>query len=415
MCCTEAVGRGEELLRISLDNCWTAEAARACPELATLGEELLEAISDASLITLHVLVIRSQRSAAKDLCRQEHVQLLDSAIFETLLDWSSEDLQMLAGSKWAMVAQACRRDIADEFAELDEVLGEFLQEYSISAESFLWAHRLLISRSLQFFMDDGSVLYLLGPGQDMFNHSVDVPSGFDDVSLCTCENTGQRSLIIRAYRDFKANEQAFYSYSGACNGRLLLMAGFVIPENPFNAVELACTFPVTAASLPLFRSLAEGLDAGVRAPGSAAAEETKNEFIETLPHNSDQAHALLLHVRLGGNALNAQLERVLAFFRLAGICRGRSSPSADDLAACDTDTNSRAQAAGQLRDHLQQMLGCYPSTLEQDLAAFPEVEAAAAAGDAVASRKSSCLRVLIGEKQIFAEALAYLGKRATVA
>lgn len=410
MGCVEAVAQGEELLRISLSRCWTAEAAKACPELAALGEELLEAISDASLIAFHILVVRSQVMAATDECRREHVSLLESADFETLLDWNSEDLQMLAGSKWMMVAQACRQDIVDEFAELEDILGEFLQSHQITADSFLWAHRLLISRSLQFFMDDGSVLYLLGPGQDMFNHSVDVPLGFDDVSLSTCSNTGQRSLVIRAYRDFKASEQAFYSYSGASNGRLLFMAGFVLPDNPFNSVELACGFPVTADTLPMFQSLAQGLDAGLRTPGSAAAEAMKNEFIETLPNDSETPNEAVLHVRLGGEALHAQLERVLAFFRLHQVCRGGATPSADDLAACDRDAASRVRAVGQLRGQLQQMLECYPRTLEQDEAELPGAEAAAAGGDAAARRKASCLRVLIGEKQIFAQALAYLEK-----
>merc|ERR1719336_3751674 len=122
-------------------------------------------------------------------------------------------------------------------------------------------------------MEGGELLYILGPGQDMFNHSLDAPVGSEDVVLCGSGDA--RELVIRAYKAFAAGEQACYSYSGACNGRLLMMAGFVLPDNPYDAVELAFPFDVSEASLPLFQALARGLNAGLPAPGVAAAEETR--------------------------------------------------------------------------------------------------------------------------------------------
>mmetsp|Transcript_1646 Transcript_1646/g.5078 ORF Transcript_1646/g.5078 Transcript_1646/m.5078 type:complete len:445 (-) Transcript_1646:2-1336(-) len=403
MCCIEEVKQGSDLLSIPLSKCWTAESAKSSPELATLGDELLEAISDESLIALHILVVKSQGAAAEDACRRQHVAALEKAEFETLLDWSAEDLTMLAGSKWAMVVPKQLEDMREEFDELQDLLGDFFRTHDITWDSFFWAHSLLTSRSVSFYMEDGSTLLVLGPGQDMFNHSVDVPVGNDDVSICTSD-TGHRLLTIRAYKDFNVGDQAFYSYSGASNGRLLMMAGFVIPENPFNAVELFFEFPVSTASRPLFCSLAEGLDAGVRAPGSVAAE-TKSAFLDTAEESA------ALHVQLTGQDVSAQLERVLAFFRLSHLCQGGAAPTPEELAASDGSEACQRRALLQLREHLLQMLKLYPTTLEEDEASLLAAEAQAGKAKAKERRGESCLRVLVGEKRIYGQALAWLEGR----
>lgn len=412
MRCIEGVHAGEELLRISLAKCWTSEAAKECAELTALGEEVLEAVSDASLIALHILVVRAQGASTPDPCRKEHVIALEASEFETLMDWGEEDLKMLAGSKWAFVAPACRSDIEEEFGELQEILGEFFSQFSISVADFLWAHKLLISRSMQFFMEDGSLLYLLGPGQDMFNHSIEAPVGDSDVNLVSCAETGHRFLVIRAFRDFKAGEQAFYSYSGASNGRLLMMAGFVIPDNPYNSVELTFTFEVNDSSRPMYNALAKGLQEGICTPGAVAVEETRDEFLEELL----ESNQVVLHMRLAVNGLKAQLERTLAFFRLAQLCSGGRLPSQERLDTCHHPNDEcRVKAEETLRRALTQMLARYATSLEEDEAALPQAEEAAAAGASGPSglqlrRRASSLRVLIGEKQIYKLALEHLRK-----
>jgi len=399
------------VLRIAVERCWTAEAARSCPELAALGEDLLEAISDASLIALHILVVRAQGPQTPDPWRREHVALLRSATFETMLDWSEDDLFMLSGSKWAQMAPQCLQDMKEEFAELHEVLGEFLAMHGIEEAGFLWAHKLLISRSVQIFMEDGPLLYILGPGQDMFNHSADAPVGSEDVVLRG--EGAERALCIRAYRDFAAGEQAFYSYSGACNGRLLMLGGFVLDENPNDAVELALTLDTNQASLPLLHALARGLQTGLRASGTAAAEETSDEFLEEVPDSSQ----VVLHMRLGKRDLPGQLARIQAFFKVVQLCTGGLAPSQERLDSLDKDPADpvNVQARDTLVKILQAMLAGYLTPLEQDEATLPDAEAEAWASRAGPEgdrrrRWVSCLRVLIGEKRIYKMALEHLAK-----
>jgi len=416
MRCTEDVREGEEFMAIAVSKCWTASAARECPELAALGEDVLECVSEYSLIALHMLVVRSQSSAAEDF-RGRHIALLTSAEFETLLDWEEAELQMLAGSKWAMVPPACKQDIEQEFEELEDVLGEFFSAHAIDSASFLWAHRVLMSRAVQFFMEDGSMLYVLG-GADMINHSVDVPVGNDDVKLRRSEASGEQLLTVCACKDYQSGEQAFFSYSDASNGRLLMMAGFAVADNPFDAVELMLTFPVSPHSLPHYLTLAKALEAGLRTPGAAVTEETKAEFLETLPPEAEQPTEVALHVRLNQNMLSAQLERVLAFFRLQQLCRGGTAPTPEELAASFEDSHNasvqgsgRNQALKSLQGALVSMHKGYPRSLAEDQAELSIAEAAAKYGNRAAQRKAMALRVLIGEKLVFQKALALLEEK----
>ncbi|CAE7569761.1 LSMT-L [Symbiodinium sp. CCMP2592] len=353
MICRRAVESGEVLLRLDLSVCWTAETARASGALAELGDLAAE-LSEATQIALHLLVVSN--GAAAERFRHEHVKTMCATTTETLLDWTDEELEVLAGSKWQMVAHEMREDIIAEHAELEEVIGDFLQTHGITQEKFLWAHKILLSRAMTFYREGGSRLMVLGPGQDMFNHSCEAV-GYEDVKLETVE--GKDMLVIRAFKPFAEGEQAFYSYSPASNGRLLLMGGFVVPGNPFDSVELMLTFPVNPSSAPLFQQLAEGLRSAPLTDGVAVAEETQDEFLQLLPPPPERHTEAALHVRLMAKTLSDQLERVLAFLRLDELSRslGADGLSSDRLAASDSDPNARRRALTKLRALLQQLQG----------------------------------------------------------
>merc|ERR1711971_826598 len=80
MRCTEDVRKGDEFLSLPLEKCWTVAAARSCPEIAALGEDVLECVSEYSLIAIHMLVAKSQGADAEDF-RRAHLELLSSAHF----------------------------------------------------------------------------------------------------------------------------------------------------------------------------------------------------------------------------------------------------------------------------------------------------------------------------------------------
>eukprot|EP00966_Prymnesium_polylepis_P037187 863325-Prymnesium_polylepis.1 len=99
----------------------------------------------------------------------------------------------------------------------DAPLVEVFNAHRIDAAAFVWAHQVLMSRMISFALADGSTLHVVGPGVDMFNHSIDAPVGNEDVRLeppgSAVVPTSARRLAVRASCGLAAGEQAFFSYS----------------------------------------------------------------------------------------------------------------------------------------------------------------------------------------------------------
>merc|ERR1712137_263991 len=264
---------------------------------------------------------------------------------------------------------------------------------------------MCMSRCMQFIMDDGKSFDVLCPGVDMFNHSVHVPMRSDGFCLRTSNVSGEQMLVACATTHLNADEEAFVLYSPVSNGRLLLMSGFVVPNNPFDAVELTLTFPVNETSMPIYLSLAECLDAGVWTPnpGSAVMELTKAEFVEMLPPDDPQPTEIALHIRLPREVQRAQLERVLAFVRLEQLCRDGVALTPETLADCDHNINNRVCALTKLQGLLTTMLRGYASSIEED-ETLPTDMLQGNDG-----HKQQALQVLMSEKRIFGEALRLVG------
>lgn len=298
-----------------------------------------------------------------------------------------------------MVSQALKEDILAEYEELIDLMKDFFTMHGISGERFLWGHKLLLSRAMTFVQEGKEEpLMVLGPGQDIFNHSIEAV-GKEDVKLEMLE--GKETLVIRAFRAFQTGEQAFYSYSPASNGRLLLMGGFVLPENPYDSVELVLTFPVTPATASKFSALAESrLEKGYRPPGACIMEATEDEFLELQPLEEPKEAAL--HVRLMLQVLHGQIERLVAFLRLDELCRSTTELTADDLNASDGDLESRRRCLLRLRKYLEAMLAQYDNSLEDDEAAIDP---------AAGTRYQLALQVLLGEKRIFRKALEAIDEK----
>lgn len=394
-------------MSVPLTKCWTAETARQYPALVSpLGSEVLEAIPDMTLIALHILVTMGEGAAARDDVRRAHANELSTMQVDSLLDWSDDDLSLLTGSKWGMVASSCRQDIEEEYEELAEVIGEFLNAYAIDSKAFLWAKKICMSRCMQFIMDDGTTFDVLCPGIDMFNHSVHVPMRSDGFCLRTSNVSAEQMLVACATTNLSVGEEAFVLYSPVSNGRLLLMSGFVVVNNPFDAVELTLTFPVNETSMPVYLSLAECLDAGVWAPnpGSAVMELTKAEFVEMLPPDDPQPTEIVLHIRLPRDVQRAQLERVLAFVRLEQLCRDGAALTPETLADCDHDIKNRVSALTKLQSLLTTMLRGFANSVEEDETVPTDVLQGSN------GHKEQALQVLKSEKRIFGDALRLVGK-----
>ena len=433
MACAQDVASGEILLSVPLDYCWTAAAARANPALAALGDGPLDAISPENLIALHLLIIKASpeppaTAAAADRCRWHHVKLIASTPIETLWDWSDAELkQNFQGSKWALAPSWSK---ADTLADLEEwsqypPLLELFKAYEIHKLSYLWAHKVLNSRMTSFKRaKDGSILQLIAPGQDLFNHSADAPVSNEDVQI----DDDKSLVVVRANRSYKQGEQATFHYSGTSNGRLLFSGGFVLATNPWDSVELALTLPLHQSAGPLFAELASTLDSGVK-HGGAFAEALPAEFIEMAQtEDGSDPTDFVVHMRLMLSTLPEQLMRVLRFYIAAEHYSSYSTQIT--MAEIDMLAGTKAVAIQKLRNGLLSMSSGYPVVRAANEAELRTMEGEAAAGkfhppaaehdddfdrndpkwERAHRRRRHALLVVIGEQRIWEAGLAMLDR-----
>lgn len=445
MRCTTSVAKGEVLMAIPLAACWTPAAARRIfarlPN--ALDADVIDALSNENLLVISILILSGAAGATVavpntyDECRLRHARLLKATRIETLWDWTDEELQLLCGSKWQMAPSWSRDDTLADFLDFCEYppLRALFEMHLIDSDAFLWGHKVLNSRMISFKRADGSTLLVVPPAVDLFNHEVahgDVCD--DDVRIERDggrgvdeeEDEGDAVLVVRATRDYARGEQAFFSYSSASNGRLLMSGGFVLAENPWDSVELALTLPLHPLSTSLYADLAEALDRG-GARGGAFAEFMPAEFLVLAPPAEEGARPTeaVLHVRLAAATLDAQLGRVIPFLVAEQLGRAIPADAAGEAtlsAAALEDEAQRRVARARLCDCIAALAAGYRAGGSQTLDDDERALAALPAGGSCESRpvheeqpsaramrrKHDALRVRIGERRILERAMESL-------
>jgi Rubisco LSMT substrate-binding len=115
------------------------------------------------------------------------------------------------------------------------------------------------SRAMDFKLSDGSVLRLIAPFGDMFNHS-------NNVEICHIYDQTKKEVRVMAGKDYNAKEQVceffyflflffttffnrlfiiysqvFINYGNIPNNRLVRLYGFVLYPNPHDSYDLVMT------------------------------------------------------------------------------------------------------------------------------------------------------------------------------
>lgn len=411
MACVEDVPAGERLLIVPLSRCWTAENARASPEvsaiLGDLPEEMLQ--SDAVLMSLHMLAERAKGDAAEPHHRV-HLAMLPKEV-ESLLSWTDEELEGIQGSKWHMVAKACADDIAAEFSEIAQALGpnKLTPFGPKAAEGYVWSQKVLLSRSIKFFRgEDEAPLECLVPLQDMLNHGGERYT--NDIRAERVAGIEEECICVYASRAYVAGEEALHCYSSASNGRLLMGCGFVVENNPNDSVELTLTLPVTKATLPIFRALAEACVLPRLAPGEAVSDDAleRQEFLELPDDDGDLSAGVVVHFRLTAEKPMGEAH-LRPFLRLAvggSPVREESAPWPAVAAAASLRDGAPShdverRALKTLRAAMGGMNANYPRPLKED-----EAELSALSPEGLSSRRGMALRVVAAEKRLFLAGIA---------
>ena len=182
--------------------------------------------------------------------------------------WTDEELALLEGSPALVATRSLQEKLRAEYIALTDHGGIFANNiemfpgvdwsplsspYSIqrgnisntctgpfSFRNFLWAFTILFSRAIRLDGLSGGDMIALVPYADLINHSP-FSTAYIQAQLGKKSIFGdeQDKIVVFADRTFKKMEQIFVSYGQKSNAELLLLYGFSLDRNPFNAVEIS--------------------------------------------------------------------------------------------------------------------------------------------------------------------------------
>lgn len=181
-------------------------------------------------------------------------------------EWSDEELKGLDGSLHAAVARRARADVQlsralvraafkgavpDLGAAERQTVTLLAPFWGMTDADYMWAWVRVASRhrSREVYpnavtRDEGKTFMVPG-GTDMFNHSLNVPTG-----KSTRESSDWQFIEVVAHEDYAEGDEVFCSYGYKGNHELLFGYGFALDGNPHDRVELQLTLESLSATGP---------------------------------------------------------------------------------------------------------------------------------------------------------------------
>merc|ERR1711871_1388999 len=234
----ETIGEGELLLTIPLDICLTRKVAQEI-----LGKAIIPDYMD-EYIAIAVLMM-SEKIKGEQSKWKPYFDILPSVEeVNPAYVWSDEELRMLLGSPTYPAAKSLRKKIETEFDELQSTPfsrnGQQFPPQLYTFDLFLWSFVILFSRAARLTSKlDGEELALV-PYADLMNHNPYSNTYIDSQTSggITSFINKKEEVAIYSDRSYKKFEQVFISYGEKSNSDLLLLYGFALERNPYNAVDI---------------------------------------------------------------------------------------------------------------------------------------------------------------------------------
>ncbi|CAM9302151.1 unnamed protein product [Ascophyllum nodosum] len=171
---------------------------------------------------------------------KNHLDALPQEYHQTIF-YSDEELELLRGTSLHTVTVQWKSQVTTDFRELEhmvlpsegsstarDILGDcFTKEKYMWALGTVWSRFVTVER-------EGRALKAMAPVFDMFNHdpASSTVHGYQETNHC---------LHLVTLQDWQAGSEVRLSYGTLPNSRLLLLHGFCLPDNAFDAVELWAT------------------------------------------------------------------------------------------------------------------------------------------------------------------------------
>lgn len=156
--------------------------------------------------------------------------------------WAEEELEMLKGSPCYSASKSLRKKLEKEYSTtMSDVLSRHanklpLQKFTI--DIFMWAFVMLFSRAARLTSKSSGEELALVPYADLMNHNPYSNTYIDAERSGLPFLSKTENVALYTDRAYKQFEQVFINYGEKSNADLLLLYGFSLDRNPFNAVDV---------------------------------------------------------------------------------------------------------------------------------------------------------------------------------
>ena len=244
---TENVHRGDVLLEIPLERCFSLESARKSEILTKAMEKAATNFTPThdQYMAMHILLEQNLGEKSK---HYQQIQSLPPS-YDLPLFWSEEERKSLLGTTTYAETLSLEDEVMQDYEMLKHNLGEaFFKEQDITMERFRWVRATLWSRQCDLLRPapETTRLRVLVPEFDMFNHSSNVPLGSSHKL-----NYSRGLVTAFATANVQKGGQAYISYGSgeASSSKLLLWYGFTPlneGDNPFEQLDVTLTSQCSA-------------------------------------------------------------------------------------------------------------------------------------------------------------------------
>mmetsp|Transcript_31083 Transcript_31083/g.68533 ORF Transcript_31083/g.68533 Transcript_31083/m.68533 type:complete len:569 (-) Transcript_31083:213-1919(-) len=269
----EPMGEGELMMTIPLDLCLTRAVAQT-----TFGPAAIPDYMD-EYIAIAILLMSERLKGPGSLWKPYFDVLPDPAEVYPSYIWTEAELDMLKGSPTYFSSKSLRAKLEREFSELQE--GTFSRYKDVmpsdkfTFELFLWAFVMLLSRAARLSSKINGEELALVPYADLMNHNPYSNTYIDAQRSGMPLISREEEVAVYADRPYKKFEQVFINYGEKGNADLLLLYGFALDRNPFDAVDISVGLSVED---PLYNQKKAYLDKSGRGATSVRFPLQRNRY-----------------------------------------------------------------------------------------------------------------------------------------
>ena len=210
------IAAGEEVLRVPRQCMLTLDVARA----SDIGR-LIEAHAPDTTEESYLAAFLLQERERKDSAWKPYLDVLPESFPNLPQYFDAEEVSLLQGSSALREVARWKELLLTRYAMLLERVPGFSR---FSADAFLWAQHVLLSRTFGLTVE-GQLVRCFVPVADMLNHRQPAPTVWGNTE-------DGESFVLVAREPVAAGGEVHISYGIKPNYRFLLSYGFVPEDNP---------------------------------------------------------------------------------------------------------------------------------------------------------------------------------------